>query len=114
MHIGHDSNVLNVRSAPEASDRLRHIMIHWPCQWVRMEAMDVSVIVASIHPSSQKGRNKRQFRRSLPGDCHGYLRPQTRRIATERSHGFSDRAAVRDEHLHQEVSAIRRGRNLPR
>src|SRR5258708_23943274 len=73
-----------------------------------MGAIDASFIGASIW----KGRYKRQFRRPLPSDCHRHLRTETRSIAAEGADCIRDRAAVRDEHVRQEASAIRRRRNV--
>jgi len=73
-----------------------------------MGAIDDSVIVASI----LKDRHKTQFRRSLPSDCHRYLRTETRGITLERGNGICHRPPLRDNHVHQESPAIRGRRNL--
>jgi hypothetical protein len=73
-----------------------------------MGAIDDSVIVASI----LKDRYKTQFRRSLPSDCHRYLRAETRGIPLERGNGIHNRPPLRDNHVHQEPPAIRGRRNL--
>jgi hypothetical protein len=73
-----------------------------------MGGIDASLIVTSI----RNGRHKQQFRRPLPGNCHGHFRTYPRSIAAERTDCISDRAASRDEHVHQEAPAIRDGGNF--
>src|SRR5450432_473622 len=73
-----------------------------------MGAIDPSLMVASI----REGRYKQQFGRPLPADCHGHLRTYPRSIAAECSDRFGDWAVFRDEHVHQEASAIRGRRNF--
>jgi hypothetical protein len=73
-----------------------------------MGAIDASLIVTSI----REGRYKQQFGRPLPSDCHGHLRPYPRSIAAECTDRFGDRAACRDEHVHQKAPAIRGRRNF--
>jgi hypothetical protein len=68
-----------------------------------MGGIDTSLIVASI----RNGRYKQQFRRPLPGNCHGHFRTYPGSVAAERSDGISDRAACGDHHVRQEAAAIR-------
>src|SRR5260370_23766359 len=75
---------------------------------VRMGARGASLIGASVRDRG----NKEQFRRPLPSDRHGNLRTETRCIAAERTDGISDRAARRNEHVHQEATAIRSRKNV--
>jgi len=70
--------------------------------------MDVSLIATPI----QISRNKKQFRRPLPAYCRGNLGAQSRSFASEYGHRIGDRQARRDNHVHQEVPAIRGRKNL--
>ena len=65
-------------------------------------------MIASI----RNHRNKQQFRCAFPGNGHGHLRTETRSITAKRTDRIDDRAAGRDKHMHQEMPAVRGGRNI--
>jgi hypothetical protein len=70
--------------------------------------MDASLIAASFLAS----RYEIQFGRTLPSDCRCYFRTETWSFSPERYHRISDRHANRDDHVHQEPSAIRGRKNV--
>src|SRR2546425_10366570 len=103
MHVRHYSYLLNVRGASEALNCLRHVVIHWCSQPGSHRGKRGSLIVASV----PKHRNKRQFRCPFAGNGHGHLRAETRTSSAKRTHCIGDMVAARDEHMHQETSAVR-------
>jgi hypothetical protein len=70
--------------------------------------MGVSLIATPILIS----RNKTQLWCPLPTYRRSDLRAKSRSLAPECSHGIDDRQARRDNHVHQEVPAIRGRKNL--
>jgi hypothetical protein len=75
---------------------------------VRIGASDGSLILTSIW----KGRHERQLRGALPGDGHGDLRPETRRISTECAERLVHWPVGRDDYVHEKVPAVGRRRNI--
>jgi len=73
-----------------------------------MDASDGSLIAASI----RNGRHKRELGRSLPGDSRGDLRAEARGILPKRCERLGHRALRRYDDVHQQVSAVRRRRNV--
>jgi hypothetical protein len=73
-----------------------------------MGASDGSLILTSI----RKGRYERQLRRTLPGDGHGDLRTEARRIPTECAERLVHRLVGRDDYVHEKVPAVGRRRNV--
>ena len=73
-----------------------------------MGDMDVSLIATPILIS----RSKTQLRCPLSTYCQGHLRAESRSLASECSHRIDDRQARWDNHVHQEVPAIRGRKNL--
>jgi hypothetical protein len=73
-----------------------------------MGASDGSLIITSI----REGRYKRQLRRTLASDGHGDLRTEAWRISTERAERLRNRAVAWNDHVHVEVPAVRRRRNV--
>jgi hypothetical protein len=73
-----------------------------------MGGIDLSLIATPILIS----RNKTQLRRPLPTYCRGHLRAESRSLASKCSHRIDDRQTDRNNHVHQEVPAIRGRKNL--
>jgi hypothetical protein len=73
-----------------------------------MGAIDVSLIATPI----RKCRNKIQLRCPLPTDCGGHLRAKSRSLTPECGHRIDDGQARRDNHVYQEVPAVRCRKNL--
>src|SRR5688500_12904639 len=70
---------------------------------VWMGASDDSLILTSITESW----HERQLRRTLTRDGHGDFRTEARRISTERAERLRYRPVHRDNHVHQQVPAVR-------
>src|SRR5688572_15424045 len=75
---------------------------------VWMDASDDSLIRASI----RKSWHERQFGRTLARDRHRDFRTEAWRISTERAERLRYRTVDRDDHVHQQVSAVRRRRHV--
>jgi len=73
-----------------------------------MGASDRSLIIASI----REGRYKRQLRRTLASDGHGDLRTEAWRISTERAERLRYRAVAWNDHVYQQVPAVRCRRHV--
>jgi hypothetical protein len=75
---------------------------------VRIGASDSSVILTSTWES----RHERQLWRTLTRDGHGDFRTEPWRISTERAERLRYRAVDWDDHVHEEVPAVRRRRHV--
>jgi hypothetical protein len=65
-----------------------------------------------IRTSIRKGWYERQFRRTLSRDGHSDFRTEAWRISTERAERLRYRPTDRDDHVHQQVSAVRCRRHV--
>ena len=73
-----------------------------------MGASDGSLILTYI----RKSWYERQLRRTLTRDGHGDFRTEAWRISTERAERLRYRPVDRDDHVHQQVPAVRRRRHV--
>jgi hypothetical protein len=73
-----------------------------------MGASDGSLILTSIRESWYE----RQLRRTLARNGHGDFRTEAWRISTERAERLRYRTVDRDDHVHQQVPAVRRRRHV--
>jgi len=73
-----------------------------------MGASDGSLILTSI----RKGWYERQFGRTLTRDGHGDFRTEAWAISTECAERLRHRPVSRDDHVHQQMPAVRGRRYL--
>jgi hypothetical protein len=75
---------------------------------LRMGAGDDSRILTSI----REGWYERQLRRTLTRDRHRHFRAEAWRISTQRAERLRHRPICRDDHVHQQMPAVRGRRDL--
>ena len=73
-----------------------------------MGASDRSFILTSTWEYGHEG----QLRRTLPGDRHRDLRTESGRLPTKCAERLGHWAVHRDDHMHEQVPAVRRWRHI--